>query len=236
MESPASWLSRVALSQYVTTREIRSLSGIGGTKDPDMWCVVDPFAAVAASLGGQTKGSYALVNRILSNLHEVDPWGVRFLLGSQSAPRYRFCPVCLLQDKVKYFRIEWRFRCWLWCPLHCCRLRDMCSVCSAPVRLPADLIRAGPKGWGMATLGRCMACEADLTAGAQYLVDSHPSAVLTEWEQCLLRNGRAVLATLLHGECTIQTEQTLVRKPLKHLPSLEKQGLIPNFSEIPHWV
>lgn len=235
MESPASWLTRVALSQFTTTKELRSLCKLGITNDPDMWCVTRPFEDVAATLGAE-QGSFSLVNRVLNHLHQIDPSGSRFLLGPHQAPRYRFCPVCLLEDEVKYFRIEWRFLCWLWCPLHMCRLLDACPACAKPVQLPADLISAGPEGWGVATLDRCLSCESDLTAEAHSHTDTLDFSDLTEWERCLLKNGRAVLAALLKGRFVVRGEYMVARKHVKELGSLDKQGLIPLFANIPYWV
>lgn len=235
MESPASWLTRVALSQSTTTKELRSFCKLGMTKDPDMWCVARPFEEVAATLGAE-QGSFSLVNRILNHLHQIDPWGSRFLLGPEQAPRYRFCPVCLLEDEVKYFRIEWRFLCWLWCPLHMCRLLDACPACAKPVQLPADLISAGPKGWGVATLDRCLFCESDLTAEAHSHTDTLDFTDLTEWEHFLLMNGRAVIAALLKGWFIVRGRNLVVQRPVNELRKLDKQGLIPLFERMPDWV
>lgn len=235
MESPASWLTRVALSQFTTTKELRSLCKLGITNDPDMWCVTRPFEDVAATLGAE-KGSFTLVNRVLNHLHQIDPSGSRFLLGPQRAPRYRFCPVCLLEDEVKYFRIEWRFLCWLWCPLHMCRLLEACPACAKPVQLPADLVSAGPKGWGVATLDRCRSCESDLTAEAHTHTDTLDFPDLTDWERCMLMNGRAVLAALLKGQFVVRGEHMVAQKNVKELGDLDKQGLIPLFAKIPRWV
>lgn len=234
MESPASWLTRVALSQFTTTKELRSLCKLGAKIDPDMWCVTRPFEDVAAALGAG-QGTFSLVNRVLNHLHEIDPSGSRFLLGPEKAPRYRFCPVCLLEDEVKYFRIEWRFLCWLWCPLHMCKLLDACPACAKPVQLPADLISAGPKGWGSAALDRCLSCEAVLTVGAHGHAGTIDFSDLTEWERCLLMNGRSVLAALLEGWFVVSGEHVADRKNIKELRSLDKQGLIPLFATIPHW-
>lgn len=235
MESPASWITRVALSQFSTLKDLREYCGVGTDRDLDMSFRAKSFQSVATSLG-QVPGSFALVDEVLNNLRLVDPYGSQYLLGHGKAPRYRFCPVCLATDKVKYFRLEWRFRCWLWCPLHMCRLFDACPSCAEPIHLPADLIRAGPEGLGVATLDRCLSCEERLTWGADSMRGTLDFMNLTDWEQCLLRNGHAVLAALLHGWFKVQTERMVIRKSVKELVSLEKKGLIPHFTDIPDWL
>lgn len=235
LESPASWFTRAALSQFSTTNDLRTHCEIGTEGDLDLSFGKKSFGAVAASLGA-VSDSFAAVDHILGNLRLVDPLGWHYMLGIGKVARYRYCPVCLAGDKVKYFRLEWRFRCWLWCPLHKCRMCDACPSCSKPIHLPADLISAGPAGWGVATLDRCLACEALLTEDADTATNTLDFFMLSEWERCLLGNGRAVLAALLHGRYTLRTEQSSIRKPVNTLNRLEKLGLIPHFSDIPDWV
>lgn len=235
MESPASWFTRVALSQFTTTKKLRLYCGLGTEPDLDMSFGEKSFESVAISLGVDS-GSFAFVDKVLSSLRLVDRQGRQYLLGGGQAGHYRFCPACLATDKVKYFRIEWRFRSWLWCPLHMCCLSDACPTCGKPIHLPRDLITAGPKGWGVASLDRCLKCDAPLTEDADARQNTLDFAMLTEWEQCLLRNGRAVLATLLHGRFTFRTEEASVRRKVKELASLEKQGVIPLFADIPDWL
>ncbi len=78
----------------------------------------------------------------------------RYLLRHRSIAYHRFCAACLATDKTKYFRLEWRFKCWRWCPIHSCLLRERCPHCNKVVMLPGDMYSAGPEGLGIATLDR----------------------------------------------------------------------------------
>lgn len=196
---------------------------------------VKTFAEIADS-GGSSSGGSMLVDRVINNLRLLDPDGGRYLLTRRGVPQYRYCPVCLASDRIKFFRIEWRFRCWFWCPLHRCCLLDACPTCKAAIQLPYDLISAGKSRSGVASLHHCLRCEADLTADARRLEGALSSSALTEWELCQMRFGRAVLATLLYGRFTLRTENFSVEKSVRELRGLERQGLIPMYCRVPEVV
>lgn len=46
----------------------------------------------------------------------------------------RYCPYCLEQDEIPYFRESWYFKPFLVCPLHQCLLIDTCPHCNTPIQ------------------------------------------------------------------------------------------------------
>lgn len=208
MESPASWLSRVALSQHVPLREVRRVFGLPNTRELDFFFAGRSISKIVSRKIDQRAPEwqqsniawrFRAIESVLRHLRYIDQRGRRYLLGSRAKPEYRYCPVCLAGDRVPYFRIEWRFRCWHWCPLHQCLLKDKCSACDSRIVLPIDMINAGKDEAGVALLDRCMACEHHLSLNWQAELNSIPQEQLTSLEHCLLMNGRAVLSAMKFG-------------------------------------
>ena len=92
-ESPASWLSRIALSQGVKLRELLCLLPLS-SPDVDLEFIRPEVVDALKSLGVDT-ARLRVANRIITNLSGARLDARRFLLYAGDEPRYRFCPVCL---------------------------------------------------------------------------------------------------------------------------------------------
>lgn len=73
-----------------------------------------------------------------------------------------YCPKCLADDEVPYFRLTWRLAFICTCPIHGCSLLERCGTCNAPV-WPATLKALPTKQ--MKDLGHCPFCAAPLREG-----------------------------------------------------------------------
>lgn len=235
MESPGSWFSRLALSQHSSLREVRYLFGIPRTKDWDFFFCRKSISRLVMTRvdlsspewrGNDYQGRFRSIETVLGRLPTIDRQGKRFLLGTRNRPEYRFCPVCLASDQQPYFRLEWRFRCWHWCPLHRCLLRDHCAACGQPIVLPVEMDVAGRERAGVALLSRCMTCEHYLPDGWQKEANSVPEDLMTPLEYCQLMNGRAVLSGLWRGY--FHDGDTRLVSGLEKLRKYERLRLIPN--------
>lgn len=80
-----------------------------------------------------------------------------------------YCPKCLAEDEVPYFRLTWRLAFICTCPLHGCGLRERCGACNAPV-WPATLKTLPAKQ--MKDLGHCPFCAVALQDGLGGKADS----------------------------------------------------------------
>lgn len=223
-ESPASWLSRVALSQGATLKELLRLLPVNSL-DLDLESTRPEFRAACTSLGLDLS-QLVVANRVFGNLHRarLDPH--RFLLFEGKSPRYRFCPSCLAGPGMPMIPVHWRFTGWRVCPLHACLMREACAECGTRLALPSSMLDAGPDREGVAYLSMCLACGARLSrAPSQSIADIG----LHHWEMDLLRNGRAVLAALYYGEVLMAAEGH--RHSVSHLAELERRGLLPNKPE-----
>jgi len=228
MESPSSWLTRVAFRQVVSPRDLARHLGLSIGVDCEMALAKVSFKAIATA-HCSAAGNFGRVDLLMDRLRKVDPYGERFLLRQKSVAFHRFCPACLATDRVKYFRIEWRFKCWRWCPVHSCLLLECCPHCKRRVTLPQDMCQAGPDGLGVATLDRCMHCAERLAVGWQASVDTLAQELITPWEQALLNNGRAALAALAVGTLRVQGEPKV--QGLNRLRAIERQGFLPHAAQ-----
>ena len=227
MESPSSWLTRIALRQVVSPRELARYIGLKTKTDCEMTLARTSFAELATKLT-ESSHSSALVDSVMNRLREIDPSGDRYLLRHRSFAYHRFCAPCLATDRTKYFRIEWRFKCWRWCPLHCCLLHERCPHCNRLVTLPRDMYTARSDGLGIATLDRCLRCGNLLTSGWKKFVNSLADEIMTPWERVQIKNGRAALASLANGRLRFQGEEKI--HSFMQLKRIERLGYLPHIN------
>ena len=69
------------------------------------------------------------------NAYGNTPWIMPVGVYHQIRRRYglQYCPYCLAEDPVPYFRRNWRLACMAICPRHRIQLHDRCSGCGEPV-------------------------------------------------------------------------------------------------------
>lgn len=226
MESPSSWLTRLALRQVVSPRELESYLDLSIRVDCEMALARTSFEELANRIA-EISGSFRMVDTVMQRLRKIDLNGDRYLLRRRSVAYHRYCAACLATDRIKYFRLEWRFKCWRWCPIHVCLLQERCPHCNKEVMLPGDMYRAGPDGLGIATLDRCLHCAELLTTGWQTFVGSlEEDDLTTPREQALTSNGRSVLAALLCGRLRMKGVPKIYS--FKQLKNIELLGYLPH--------
>jgi len=99
------------------------------------------------------KKSYEIIQRKSSLNILQQLWITSWYKNNKNSLRY--CPLCLKEDKMPYFRKEWRLSYISFCPIHNCFLENECPVCNsgiAPYLLKWD-----------SSLKNCYKCGADLT-------------------------------------------------------------------------
>lgn len=225
MESPSSWLTRIALRQVVSPYELASYLGLSVRVDCEMSVARSSLVEISERFA-KADGSSNLIDLVLTRLREIDTYGGRFLLRHKDIAYHRFCAGCLATDRVKYFRLEWRFKSWRWCPSHNCLLHECCPHCGNFVKLPKDMFTAGPDRQGVATLDRCLNCGELLTTGWAESSDTLNDQYTTLRERVLLGNGRATLAALAKGTLRIDgREMTFGYRQLK---LIERLGYLPH--------
>lgn len=227
MESPSSWITRISMQQVVHPRELTQYLDLRIGRDCELLIAQKPITEVAEKIS-KTSGSLSAVAWVLHRLKSVDPSGERFLLRNSSGAYHRYCAACLATDSTKYFRIEWRFKCWRWCPIHGCLLYECCPHCGCHVKLPADMYVAGPHRAGIATLDRCLQCTKLLTTGWEKCLHTLVKELLSPWELMLLRNGRAALSALANGRLEIGGQGRF--EDYMYLQKIDRLGLLPHLN------
>lgn len=94
-------------------------------------------------------------------------------------PVFRWCPHCLSEDDVPYFRYRWRFEFSLYCETHMVWLKDRCCHCGSLT----DLSLSGTKSHRRSvpkSITTCMACDADLRAQQGREIDTRDLKVARE--------------------------------------------------------
>ena len=222
LEAPASWLCRGAVSQGLTFKELCKWLGVGERNDVDMnFTLVD--ARKIAVRCGLPPSTFDLVQRILSVGASLTLRG-EVLLRVEGRPRYRFCPLCLKDQKTPNFPVHWRFNPWRMCYTHECLMEDRCPHCCAAISLRSSKNDSGPKRRGITFLSQCSSCGDLLWKAAPVFVGSLPPNKLSMLDAARLRNGCAFLSAIAHGRMSSPLCKT--RSLDQGLQLMERFGLI----------
>jgi len=233
-ESPSSWVSRAALGQGVSVKKLMAHIGWDFTIDID-WefgqHYIDGFSVEDTHMQG-----FEIARRLMSGLARSGCSPTRFLLSVVVHHRrhctYRFCPLCLRDFSVPHIPQHWRFTAWRCCPEHACMMEDRCMSCRKPLRLPIGFLSASAKKLGVHDVGRCYSCGLALaTIQPVSLEAAAADGRLTDHDFLLLDHGRALIASLFHGELGILPGG--IRQPLTELRLLDECALLPNANNPP---
>lgn len=149
----------------------------------------------------------------------VKSYGMQHTAFSQ-----QFCPACLAEDAVPYFRKQWRLALLTYCPKHQIGLHDECPSCHAPIALHrGDFGRELKDALPMHV---CAVCQTDFRLAAHHPVtfpteelqlfsDQMLQSVLTSGDQV----GKFDLGffAVLHQLCKVICSRSNHRLLLHHL-------------------
>lgn len=219
-ESPASWISRAALSQGIRVRELLDFFGMDREIDIDMG-LTPRKSLIIASTCGLSERTFRFSTRMFASMRSLDQTGKNFLLPfSEKSSQYRYCPGCLHQQRVKHFPVHWRFKAWRCCPIHQCLMEERCPHCGSNIKLSADLMFSGPGRKGVAFLDRCLRCEKKLTAHWKMIKGLATYSLLSNEELHKLRVGRSVLSAIYYGYYVTWNSKRLEKKKLSGILGL----------------
>ncbi len=166
-EIMSSWLVRAALAHgcdpLVLTGEVWPKWRIW-TRDTDRFISDARLKLLAAISGIQHKAfRAATLNSVASKIQEsplpekaIWPWILA--IGARNTKRrsgLQYCPLCLSDDTIPYYRIQWRFAWHTCCEHHECMLLDRCWQCSAPLEIHRLVAED-------ANVALCASCKAGL--------------------------------------------------------------------------
>jgi len=131
-ESPASWILRTCQTHSVTYQELAGCLGIPRCRDPDVYAPIDHLCHI----GNGTRVTEKRLRSLGSAFQAVrERPQLKALLdfGARGEPSYRVCALCLAHDATPYLRIQWRFKDWIYCPVHHAALIRCCPGCGASI-------------------------------------------------------------------------------------------------------
>jgi len=228
-ESPASWLTRAALTQGVRVESLMSHLMLPKSSDPDL-AMNGMVLWQAATLAGIKTSEFKFAEHMFSGLKKIDPKGHRFLLWTKNGnPRYRFCPFCLNEAYIKYFPLHWRFSAWCWCPKHDCLMYEYCPHCNNEISLPGSMFFAGKNKIGVPYLNRCLKCGERLDDNLNFIPHPIADGLTKDWDQISIENGRAVLSAIFHRKFSLSNKSS--EQPLIKLLNLKNMGILPHSLE-----
>jgi len=202
-ESPSSWLTRAALTQGVAPSELLLFMGFSTDQirstDPDL--LLTSKAGLAALKQAGPAAGMVVAARVFTALLTIDPDATSLLRAGKAKARFRFCPMCLREQRQPHLEVHCRFSPWRFCPLHYCLMEDFCAHCSMPMELPFDMVRAGRSGSSVASLAECQRCGEKLNRVQPV---SLREIALDPYERLRIENGRAFLAGLYYNKVMLK--------------------------------
>lgn len=96
----------------------------------------------------------------------------------------QYCPMCLFEDEIPYYRLSWRVALYTYCPKHLCMMRDRCPHCSNSVAFHR-IEQGKPNVYIAENLDQCWNCEAPLSQS--------PLESVILWNEPLYRQWSTVL-------------------------------------------
>ncbi|WP_082532805.1 TniQ family protein [Pelomonas sp. Root1237] len=194
-ESPASWLSRLALAQGCSLPELLNFLGLRIEPYADL----SFFGLTLTELRwkcGLPASAFLAADRAMTRLARAQLGPDVIFRPAAPTPAFRYCPLCFGERQPPTFPIHWRFLDWRYCPSHCCLMEENCWRCGRLLWYPLDMAetRAGRNGY--ASQRRCLSCMADLSEAKPCSVDPDRSSVLSPIEAHWLRAGCGLVKAL----------------------------------------
>ncbi len=134
---------------------------------------------------------------------------------------FQYCPQCLKEDDIPYFRLSWRLAMYTFCPVHRIMMADRCHRCEASVAFYR--IELGkPNQIEVETLDCCWQCGEPLSNAVTRSVHIQPKLADTKWTSLLRSIDRQLYPSgalsyqnlvLLHQLCRLLSSD-------KHCPKL----------------
>lgn len=127
----------------------------------------------------------------------------------------QYCPLCLKEDSVSYFRLSWRLALYTFCSKHRIMMIDRCQHCQEPVMFHR-VEQGKPNKFEVETLDSCWHCSQPLSSAATSPVELSPKLVDTKWTSLLRSIDRQFYPagglnfqniTLLHQLCRLLSSE-----------------------------
>lgn len=197
-ESPASWMLRLCHYHQFWPNQICDALGLRKSTDFDVQLSLESLCRL--SYGTSIKAaSLSSLNSMFFHARSSEQRKAAFLLNP--SPRgyssYRYCPDCLCEDPVPYWRFTWRMAYFLVCPKHRCVMLDRCLACHAVLEALPTRGSGFFEGSDRPICRFCLACGADL---GRFHAETLPDC---EQLRNVLGLQNVVTAALVHGYLSV---------------------------------
>jgi hypothetical protein len=86
------------------------------------------------------KNSFDAIYAVIGSIQECKLLEELVWTNSENEPVTTFCADCLKNDHVPFYRIEWRFQFWEYCPFHLKALKRACPNCGKAISLNKTIL------------------------------------------------------------------------------------------------
>ena len=216
-ESPASWMLRICQYHQSWPNQICDSFGLGKTTDFDLQLTLDLLRKLSYGTA-VSQASLSCLDSMFLHIRPCEQRQAAFLLNQSphGYSSYRYCPKCLREDPVPYWRFPWRMAYFLVCPKHRCVMLDRCLTCNAVLEALPTMRRGFFEGADRPICRFCLACGDDL---GQFHAESLPDCKML---RDVLGLQNAVTAALVHGYLSVSGVTGRFR--LEDLPRILMMG------------
>lgn len=225
-EAVLSWLTRLCIGYAETPAYVSEYLGvkIGDCFETKVgYYLVEQILYVTQ----YNKDIFQLSRLVSKNISQMWVRRSLFMVAEMgSYLRFRFCPMCMQKDSIPNFKVDWCFDFVRFCFDHECLLESNCPHCKAEVYLPYSLEKRSKKLVEVTCLSQCQKCGLLLYKINPVLCKEVARTPLGSVQIERLRNGMAVMASLVHGYG--KSRQTGRRMSLVEVGFSITEGRCPN--------
>ena len=197
-ESICSWLTRLSLSQGVSLWAMLAYLELKLQIDFDYQFEKLNIDSISRKTG-LLISDFQSHRTFFRSLRKFDFHSKRYLMRYQRNKRFRFCPLCLKEDEIPYFRTEWRFKLCVSCPIHKCLLEDSCDRCQNPICLPINLFSKVSDVRPLESLANCPSCGSKLQKISPAFFKGQLYEVMDLKSKHFIESGEYLLTKLHEG-------------------------------------
>ena len=204
-ESICSWLSRLGLSQGVSLWAMLVYLELKIFTDFDAQIGKMDLDSISKKTGLPIS-DFRYQRKFFKSLRKFDYESNSYVMRYRRKRRYRFCPLCLQEDEIPYFRIEWRLKLCISCPTHKCLLEENCHSCREPIVLPINLFTKVSDTRPLESLANCPSCGAQLTKINPAFFKDDLYEAMDLKSQYILEAGEQLIAAFYEGTYRFKKE------------------------------
>lgn len=147
----------------------------------------------------------------------------------------QYCPVCLAEDAVPYFRLGWRLAFYTFCPTHQVLMHDRCHQCLKPVAFHRVELGKANQIDGK-TMNHCWYCDALLSEAPCQSIDKWHQRSFAQWGVLLRVIDRQFVncgpfnkarLILWHQICRLIVSENLAPKLQPYICRIVRQPCLP---------